>query len=232
MSLIPDTLTIFITTKIPNYQHFIYNSKNTLTSTDKPILFNPLIVFKNNISTSNILFNKELFDKKLLEDKPEKLPTLIKATKEKYIDKNIKYILNLLFKSGEFIYLGDYPFTIYNMNWNKSWTIQHKPSYSLTNIKDFLLSNKNKTVEENNLLYSLPDEVRTNNPKDLYLQYLTNLYLLKGSIKEPITNKELKINDHDLGIYDVLKSIDINKLPINLKFIVNNYRSDYLIYIS
>ena len=30
----------------------------------------------------------------------------------------------------------------------------------------------------------------------------------------------------------MLKSIDINKLPINLKFIVNNYRSDYLIYIS
>ena len=93
MSLIPDTLTIFITTKIPNYQHFIYNSKNTLTSTDNPILFNPLIVFKNNISTSNILFNKELFDKKLLEDKPEKLPTLIKATKEKYIDKNIMLLV-------------------------------------------------------------------------------------------------------------------------------------------
>ena len=232
MSLIPDTLTIFISTKIPNYQHFIYNSKNTLTSTDKPILFNPLILFQNNISNSNILFDKKLFDKKLLEDKSEKLPTLIKATKDKYIDKNIKSILDLLFKSGEFIYLGDYPFTIYNMKWNNSWTIQHKPSYSLTNIKDFLLSNNNKTVEENNLLYSLPDEVRTNNTKDLYLQYLTNLYLLKGSINDPITNKELTINDHDLGIYDVLKSIDINQLPINLKFIVNNYRADYLIYIS
>ena len=232
MSLIPDTLTIFITTKISNYQHFIYNSKNTITNTDNPLLFNPLVLLKNNISNPNILFNKNLFDKKLLEDKPEKLPTLIKATKDKYIDKNIKYILDVLFKSGEIIYLGDYPFTIFNMKWNNSWTIQHKPSYSLTNIKEFLLSNNNKTVEENNLLYSLPDEVRTNNPKDLYLQYLTNLYLLKGSIKEPITNKELTINDHDLGIYDVIKSIDINNLPVNLKIIINNYRSDYLIYIS
>jgi hypothetical protein len=47
MSLIPDTLTIFINTKIPSYVNFIYNSKNTLPNTNTSILMNPLILLKS-----------------------------------------------------------------------------------------------------------------------------------------------------------------------------------------
>ena len=232
MSLIPDTLTIFITTKIPSYINFIYNSKNTSPSTNTSILMNPIILLKDNITNPNILFDKSLFENQLKEDKLATLPTLLQATKDDYISKNIKTILNVLFAKGKIIYLGDYPFTIHTMSWNGNWLIQHKFSSSLMNIKEYLLANENKSVQENNLLNSLPPEVRTNNDKDYYLQYLTNLYVIKGSIIEPITNKELLINDNDLGINNILKSIKINKLPINLQFIINNYRSDYLIYVS
>ena len=232
MSLIPDTLTIFITTKIPSYMNFIYNSKNTLPNTNTSILMSPIILLNSTITNPNILFDKTLFENQLREDKDPTLPTLIKATRDDYISKNIRSILNVLFAKGKIIYLGDYPFTIHTMTWNGNWMIQHKFSSSLTNIKDYLLANENKTIQENNLLNSLPPEVRTNNDKDYYLQYLTNLYLIKGSIDEPISNTELMANDNDMGINNILKSIKINRLPINLQFIINNYRSNYLIYIS
>jgi hypothetical protein len=233
MSLIPDTLTIFITTKIPSYVNFIYNSKNTLPETNNSISMNPLILLNGkNITNPNILFDKTLFENQLREDKEDKLPTLIQATKNNYISKNIKTILNLLFAKGKVIYLGDYPFTIHSMSWNGNWMIQNKFSNSLTNIKEYLLAYDKQNVQEINLLNSLPPEVRTNNEKDYYLQYLTNLYVIKGSIDEPISNKELFINDNDLGINNILHSIDTNKLPLNLQFIINNYRTNYLIYIS
>jgi len=232
MSLIPDTLTIFITTKIPSYIDFIYNSKNTLPDTNTSVLMNPLIVLKSEITNPNILFDKTLFEIQLREDRLAKIPTLIQATKDNFISKNIKTILTVLFAKGKVIYLGDYPFTIHNMTWNGNWSIQHKFSTSLTNIKEYLLANEKKIILENNLLNSLPLEVRTNNDKDYFLQYLTNLYLIKGSIAEPITNKELFVNDNDLGINNILKSIKLDKLPNNLQFIINNYRSNYLIYIS
>ena len=69
MSLIPDTLTIFITTKIPSYINFIYNSKNTSPSTNTSILMNPIILLKDNITNPNILFDKSLFENQLKEDK-------------------------------------------------------------------------------------------------------------------------------------------------------------------
>jgi chromosome segregation ATPase len=232
MSLIPDTLTIFITTKIPSYIDFIYNSKNTLPDTNTSVLMNPLILLKSEITNPNILFDKTLFEIQLREDRLTKIPTLIQATKDNFISKNIKTILTILFAKGKVIYLGDYPFTIHNMTWNGSWSIQHKFSTSLTNIKDYLLANEKQSVLDNNLLNSLPLEVRTNNDKDYFLQYLTNLYLIKGSIAEPITNKELFVNDNDFGINNILKSIKLDKLPNNLQFIINNYRSNYLIYIS
>lgn len=232
MSLIPDTLIIFITTKIPSYTNFIYNSKNTIPNTNSSILMNPLILLKSDIVNPNLLFDKTMFETLLREDKLTKLPTLIQATKSDYINKNIKKILSILFAKEKKFYLGDYPFTIHTMSWNNNWVIQHKFTTPLTNIKEYLLKNEAKSIQENNLLNSLPKEVRTNNDKDYYLQYLTNLYLIKGSISEPITNKELLINDNDLGINNILKSIQLNKLPINLQFIINNYRSDYLIYIS
>ena len=105
MSLIPDTLTIFISTKIPKYLHFIYNSKYTNKETDSPVYFNPLVLYNQKIESPNIFFDEKAFDEYLMDNKQKKLPTLIKATEAGNVEKNMKKVLKALFERGKVLYL-------------------------------------------------------------------------------------------------------------------------------
>jgi len=139
---IPNTLTIFINTRIRNYSKIRYEPSMTIPkSKSKSVYFNPLI--KLNSSIANRLpngvsknekftqfFNKNEFTSligRTLSSTSQKKLNLIEATESGYVDNNIRVTLDELFSRNNIFYIKDQPYTVYSYTWNKGdWRVDTK----------------------------------------------------------------------------------------------------------
>jgi hypothetical protein len=139
---IPNTLTIFVNTRIRNFSKIRYEPSMTVPkSKSTTVYFNPLI--KLNASTASRIpqgypvtekytqfFNKNeftgLIGRTLASSSQRKL-NLVEATEAGYVDNNIRVTLDQLFASNNIFYIKDQPYTIYSYSWNKGdWRIDTK----------------------------------------------------------------------------------------------------------
>lgn len=139
---IPNTLTIFINTRIRGYPKIKYSPSMTVPRTkSETVYFDPLV--KLNSSIINYIpsghppsekftqfFNKNEFTglvNRTISSTHQKKIGLVEATNAGYVDNNIELILNTLFSSNGPFYIRDQPFTIYSKSWSEGdWRIDTK----------------------------------------------------------------------------------------------------------
>ena len=153
---IPNTLTIFINTRIPGYQKLKFKPSMTIpTNTSETVYFDPLVKISRG-SISNVpedanpgkyddLAKSQFFDKGMFQTLVNRnlssifnstkvgLPTdtdstkIEKAKEAGIIDNNIKVTLRTLFRPNSVIYIGNKPYTIYSYHWDKGdWKVNTK----------------------------------------------------------------------------------------------------------
>jgi hypothetical protein len=146
---VPNTLTIFIKTRIPN--HYKINYKPSMTvpkSKSNAVYFDPLVKYYK-IALTDIpseapkdalftqFFEANQFDSMINRILSsflfmQKERTLKKATEEGLIDINIKNTIETLFKLNSLIYLDKRPYTIVGRHWTPgNWEIDKKPMQKL-----------------------------------------------------------------------------------------------------
>jgi hypothetical protein len=153
---IPNTLTIFINTRIPGYQKLKFKPSMAIpTNMSETVYFDPLVKISSG-SVSNVpedanpgkydnLAKSQFFDKGMFQTLVNRnlssifnstkigLPTdtdsakIEKAKEAGIIDNNINVILRTLFRPNSVIYIGKKPYTIYSYHWDKGdWKINTK----------------------------------------------------------------------------------------------------------
>jgi hypothetical protein len=148
---IPNSLIIYIKTRIPNYSKVTYEPFMTVPKNKShTIYFEPLVKYyespiinipsgapKETLYTQffqaaefDSMINRILSDFRYMQ-KPR---TLQQATEEHIIDNNIKLTLANLFKSNNLFYIDKKPYTIVDHHWKDSnWQIDKKPIEKLLN---------------------------------------------------------------------------------------------------
>ena len=137
MSPIPNKLYITINTSIPGYQKIQYKPFMTIpdiSKDDKTIYFNPMIKYsKNKIDEvqenfrKKQFFNKGLFNSLINHINEKEATTLLQATRNGYIDNNIKLTLNTIFPENSVLYINKKPYTIADVQWSSgNWKIDTK----------------------------------------------------------------------------------------------------------
>jgi hypothetical protein len=138
----PNTLTIFINTRIRGYPKIKYDPDMSVPDIRaNSVYFNPLI--KMNQSVVNTIppgypatevvtqfFSKGDFASlinRTIASRSQKIQTLEEATENGTIDNNISIILNTLFKKHNKFYIKGKPYTIYSHEWvNGDWQVDTK----------------------------------------------------------------------------------------------------------
>ena len=148
-SIIPNTLTILIKTRIPNNLRLNYDPSMTVpTSKSHTVYFDPLIKYNKKAildipsnappdSKYTQFFEANQFDSlvnrtlsKLFS--MQKIRNLEEATKENLINENIQITLSSLFKKNGLFYINKRPYTILDRHWKtNSWEIDTKPGSKL-----------------------------------------------------------------------------------------------------
>ena len=176
MSTIPNELKITINTSIPGFQSIRYKPSMTLPKdkTDDNVQFNPLVKLKPSVIKTlpeNIqkkeFFNKGLFQSLIYSHGLAKKKSLVEATKEGYIDNNIKVTLETIFPSNSVIYINKQPYVIYDLQWTSGdWKIDKKtqqmPQLENTRLIDPYLYNtivKDEIISGDDQLEQIPKEV-------------------------------------------------------------------------
>ncbi len=153
---IPNTLTIFINTRIPGYQKLKFKPSMAIpTNMSETVYFDPLVKISRG-SVSNVpedanpgkyddLAKSQFFDKGMFQTLVNRNLSSIfnsnkigrstdpdsakieKAKEAGIIDNNINVILSTLFRPNSVIYIGKKPYTIYSYHWDKGdWKINTK----------------------------------------------------------------------------------------------------------
>jgi hypothetical protein len=136
MSTIPNELKIIIYTSIPGFQTIRYKPSMTIPDekTNNAVQFNPLVKLKTSVIKSlpeNVqkreFFNKGLFQSLVNSHGLVKNASLLEATKNGYVDNNIKVTLDTLFPSNSVLYINKQPYAIADVQWTKGdWKIDEK----------------------------------------------------------------------------------------------------------
>ena len=167
---IPNSLIIFIKTRIPNYYKFNYEPYMTVPgSKSQTVFFDPLVKYYTgpiqnlpSNSPNDLLytqfFQSNEFDSminRILSDfrYMQKRKTLKQSTEEGIVDNNIEITINTLFKPNGVFYINKKPYTIIEKKWSKgSWKLDSKPI--------------DKLLEQNNYLSLKDIEKLANKEKD------------------------------------------------------------------
>uniref|UniRef100_A0A6C0LDC2 Uncharacterized protein n=1 Tax=viral metagenome TaxID=1070528 RepID=A0A6C0LDC2_9ZZZZ len=142
MSNIPNTLTIFINTRIRGYPKIKYSPNMTIPdSKSDSVYFDPLVKLNTSVVKAipayypkkdvyTQFFNKTEFSgliKRTISSTAQKTVDLVQATENGYVDANIDIILQTLFSPNTLFYIKDQPFTIFSYDWLKGdWRIDTK----------------------------------------------------------------------------------------------------------
>ena len=145
---IPDQLNIIINTSIPGFQKIEYRPSMTIKDTqEKHIIFNPLIKLDKSIISKipkeyqiKEFFNKGLFQSLINHLNKQPVASLLQATRQGYIDNNIKVILDTIFSVNSVIYVDKKPYAIADVRWTTGdWKIdvkKKKEELDINKIKD------------------------------------------------------------------------------------------------
>lgn len=147
----PNTLIIYIKTRIPNYYKITYDPSMTVPKTKShTVYFDPLVKYYASIVKNppigappdtkftqffeakefETMINRTLSDFRYMQTKR----TLNDATNEQIIDNNIKITLETLFASNNTFFLKDIPYTIVGYKWKTGhWNVDIKPIDKLIN---------------------------------------------------------------------------------------------------
>jgi hypothetical protein len=146
---IPNSLIIYIKTRVPNFYKLTYEPFMTVPDNKShTIYFDPLVKYYtgpvqaiNSMASKNAIFTQFFeaaeFDSmlnRILSDfrYMQKPRTLQQAFNEGIIDNNINITLNTLFKPNNLFYLNKYPYTIVSKRWaSGAWDIDKKPIQKL-----------------------------------------------------------------------------------------------------
>lgn len=203
---IPNSLIIYIKTRVPNYYKITYEPSMSVPKIkSNTIFFNPLVKYYSSIVNNppsgsppdtkltqffdinkfESMINRILSDFRYMQS-PR---SLTEATNEKIIDNNIKITLNTLFAPNNILYLKDIPYTIVGYKWKiGEWKVDIKPIDKLINpfipISGKELENAQKELDE------IPEEIRegdiVSSIKDIKSPVIENV-LGKG-IDKPLSN--------------------------------------------
>ena len=140
---IPNSLIIYIKTKIPNFYKLNYEPYMTVPkNTSRTVYLDPLIKYyegpiknipsqapENTLYTQ--FFEESEFDtmiNRILSRYMQKPRTFQEAYDERFIDNNIEITLNTLFKDNNLFYINNKPYTIVGSKWDAgNWQIDKKP---------------------------------------------------------------------------------------------------------
>ena len=166
--IIPNQLNVIINTSVPGYQKIEYKPYMTIpdiSKDDKKIMFNPLFKLSKSYVDKvpeNLrkkqFFNKGLFDSLLNFTNGIKANTLLQATRNGFVDNNIKITLDAIFPENSVLYINKKPYTIADFQWSKgNWKIDTKikksqldsskitdPALYQTVVKDEIISGENQ----------------------------------------------------------------------------------------
>jgi len=164
----PNQLNIIINTSVPGYQKIEYKPYMTIpdiSKDDKKIMFNPLFKLDKsyvdkvpeNLRKTQF-FNKGLFDSLLNFTNGTKATSLLQATRNDFVNNNIKVTLDAIFPENSVLYINKKPYTIADVQWSKGdWNIDTKvkksqldsskiadPALYQTVVKDEIISGENQ----------------------------------------------------------------------------------------
>jgi hypothetical protein len=166
--IIPNQLNIIINTSVPGYQKIEYKPYMTIpdiSKDDKKIMFNPLVKLNKSYVDKvpeNLrkkqFFNKGLFDSLLNFTNGTNAASLLQATRNGFVDNNIKITLDAIFPENSVMYINKKPYTIADVQWSKgNWKIDTKikkskldsskitdPALYQTVVKDEIISGENQ----------------------------------------------------------------------------------------
>ena len=139
---IPNTLTIYINTRIRNFPKIKYEPNMTVpNSKSTSVLFDPLIKLSNVVSRKlpvgappseryTQFFNRNEFSgliSRTLMSSSQKKMTLPEATAAGYVDNNIHVTLDQLFAPNSIFNIKGQPYTVYSYTWNTGdWKVDTK----------------------------------------------------------------------------------------------------------
>ena len=135
MSTIPNELIITINTSIPGYQKVKYKPSMTNPDIkDDTIFFYPLVKLHKDIIDKipenfrkKMFFTKGAFESLLNYNGSHVANSIITATRNGFVDNNIKLVLDTLFPENTVINIGKEHYTIADVQWTKGdWKIDIK----------------------------------------------------------------------------------------------------------
>jgi len=176
MNIIPNELKITINTSIPGFQSIRYKPSMSFPDekNDDTIYFNPLVKLNSSVIKSlpqevqkKEFFNKGLFQSLINSHGLLKKKSLVEATKEGYVDNNIRVTLETLFPSNSVLYINKQPYAIADLQWTKGdWKIDKKtqqmPELESNKITDPYLYRtivKDEIISGENELQAIPNDV-------------------------------------------------------------------------
>ena len=200
-TFIPDSLIIYIKTRIPNYYKLTYDPKmSNPSTTSHTIYFNPLVKYYsdevNNLPSKELVIN-QFFEKGPFESMinrilssfkhMQRIRTLEEATDEGLIDNNIRITLNTLFKNNNVLEIGKQPYTIVGSSWDAGdWQIDAKPIEKIITPYSYLPNQQNPSPTPGEEDWSeIPEIVRQGNASFVKDITIPN----PNPIPKPISNK-------------------------------------------
>ena len=173
MDTIPNELNITINTSVNGYQKIEYKPFMTIpdiSRDDNTIRFNPMIKLNKNIVDKvpeNLrkkqFFNKGLFDSLLNFTHGKKAETLLEATRNGFVDNNIKVTLDTIFPENSILYINKNPYAIADFQWSSgNWKIDTKTksieldSSKITDAKLYQTVIKDEIIKGENQIEKLP----------------------------------------------------------------------------
>jgi hypothetical protein len=219
---VPNELKITINTNIPGFQSIKYKPYMTLPDdkNDGSIQFNPLVKLNPSIIKSlpvdvqkKEFFNKGLFQSLINSHGLIREKSLVEATKNGYVDNNIKVTLDTLFPSNSIIYINKQPYAIADIQWRKGdWKIDKKiqqvPELESSRITDPYLYQsvvKDEIISGENELQQLPKEI-------IYGSNYTGPQNVASGVKNPENPEKLE-NQEKPNTYSPLSASQTIQQP-------------------
>jgi hypothetical protein len=164
--IIPDQLNITINTGIPGLKKIKFNpSMINKGSYGKQLMFNPMIKLNENIISkipqeyrTKYFFDKNSFQSLLNKMKEKPATSLLQASRQGYVDNNIKVTLDTLFPVNSVIYISNRPYSISDIQWTTSdWKIETKQGNKTSHPYNQLV--KEEIISGQKQLKELPSSV-------------------------------------------------------------------------
>ena len=161
--IFPDQLNITINTSIPGYKKIKFNSSMlNKTSSGKNVMFNPLMELNENTILKipkdyriKDFFDKNSFQGLLSRMKKKPASSLVQATRNGYVDNNIKITLDTLFPVNSVIYIANNPYAIADVQWTTGdWKIETK--YDNRNPQNYSQLVRQQFINGQNQLKQIP----------------------------------------------------------------------------